>query len=117
MKLTVLGWLRDVLIIWTARLIEIIFRLLLLVTPLGLYLLLIQFRSKASAISSLSTFTDDKSAWQHIFPGFILVTLDQNCFKTTLTANYGKFQGWISYNKYTLALLFMISIVCLMIFN
>ena len=117
MKLTVLSWLRDILVIWVARLIELSFRLLLLLTPLGLYLLLIQFRSKASAMSSLSTFTDEKSAWQHIFPGFILVTLNQNGFKTGLSSNYGKFQGWINHNKYTLALLFMILIVCLMIFN
>ena len=115
MKLIVLSWLKDVLIVWVARLIEVTFRLVLLFTPLGLYLLLIQFRSKASAISSLSTFTSDKSAWQHIFPGFVLVTLDQSYFKVLLSTNYGKFQGWINHNKYTLALLFMISIVCLML--
>lgn len=117
MKLTVLSWLKDALIIWIARLIEFTFRSLLLLLPLGVYLVLIQFRSKASAVSSLSTFTSDKSAWQHIFPGFILVTIDQGLLKTVLLSNYDKFQSWLKGNKYTLALLFMIAIVCLMILN
>ena len=81
MKLQVLTWLRDSLINISGRIIELLFRGILCCLPLGVYLLLIQFRSKASKVSSLSVFTTDESMWQHIFPGFILVAINPNLLK------------------------------------
>ena len=117
MKLTVLNWFKDVLLIWIAKLIEITFRIILFLLPLGIYLLLIQGRGKVSKVSSLSTFTNDKSVWQHIFPGFILVAIDSDQFKNAYLKAHGDFQTWVSRHKYTLAFLFMTAIVCLMIMN
>lgn len=117
MKFTVLTWVRDVIIIWIAKIIEITFRTILFLLPLGVFLLLIQLRSKVSKVSNLSTFTSDESVWQHVFPGFILVAVDQNLLKNKIANVHSKFQGWVSSHKYTLAFIFMVTIVCLMVLN
>lgn len=115
MKLTVLTWLKDASIIFIGRAIELLFRLILFFLPLGAYLLLIQSRARASKVSSLQTFTNDNSCWQHIYPGFILVAVDSDLFKKKYLETKRKFQTWISNNKYILAFLFMLLIVSLMI--
>lgn len=117
MKLTVLTWLRDASIAFIGRVIELIFRIILFILPLGLYLTLIQSRAKASKISSLQVFTNDNSCWQHIYPGFILVAIDPNLFKTKYTEVKKNIQTWISNNKYILAFLFMLIVVALMVIS
>ena len=117
MKLTVLTWLKDASINLIGRTIELIFRGLLLLLPLGAYLLLIQSREKASAISSLTAFTTDDSRWQHIFPGFILITVNQQSLKKGIEKTKLKIQNWIASNKYILGMLFMAAIVALMIIS
>ena len=115
MKLTVLSWFKDTLITLLGRIIEVSFRIILFFLPLGLYLVLIQARDKASKVSNLSVYTSDNSVWQHIFPGFILVAINPNLFKQEYTEIKRKFQGWVSDNKYLLGFLFMTTIVVLMI--
>ena len=115
MKLTVLNWLKDVLLMWIARVIEFSFRLILFLLPLGVFLLMIQGRGKASKISSLTAFTTDKSIWQYVFPGFILISLEPDQFKNYYLKAHAGFQSWINKNKYALAFLFMAAIVYLMI--
>ena len=117
MKLTVLGWLKDVLLVWIAKIIEVTFRIILLCLPLWVFLLVIQGRGKVSSVSNLTNYTTDKSVWQHVFPGFILVALDSNQLKDMNSRVYSRIQSWLNRNKYTLAFLFMVTIVCLMIFN
>ena len=115
MKLTVLNWLKDSSISLIGRTIELIFRTLLFFLPLGAYLILIQLREKASAVSSLSTFTNDESRWQHVFPGFILVTVDQQSLKKSVAKTKANVQSWIAANKYIIGVLFMILVVALMV--
>ena len=117
MKLTVLNWLKDASIAFIGRTIEMIFRLLLFLLPLGVYLFLIQSREKASAMSSLSVFTNDDSRWQHVFPGFILVSLNHNSFKKSFNKFKMNIQMWVSSNKYIIELLFMLLIVALMVIS
>lgn len=115
MKLTVLSWIRDFSIPLIGKIIEIIFRILLFMLPLGAYLLLIQLRSKASKISNISVYTNDESIWQHIFPGFILVSVEPHSFRTSYLSFKSKIQRWINDNKYILAFLFMSAISALII--
>lgn len=115
MKLTVLKWITDSLIGTTGKLIEILFRLLLLILPMGLFLLLIQMRDKASKVSNLSVYTTDNSTWQHIFPGFLLVAIDPNVAQKMYLRIKVNFQSWVNGNKYLLSFLFMTLIVALMI--
>ena len=117
MKLTVLTWLKDASIGLIGRTIELIFRILLFFLPLGLYLLLIQTREKASAVSSLTAFTNDESRWQHVFPGFILITINHQSLKKATTRVKTNIQSWIASNKYIIALLFMATIVALMVMH
>lgn len=102
MKLQVLTWLRDSLIGLTGRIIELLFRIILCCLPLGIYMLLIQFRSKASKISNISVFTNDNSTWQHVFPGFILVAINPNLLKESYFKFRRNFQTWISDNRFLL---------------
>ena len=117
MKLTVLEWLGSSLVPILGRTIELIFRVILIFMPLGVYLLLIQKRSRASAVSSLSTYTNDKSRWQHIFPGFILISINPDDLTNFISNNKNKFQTWVKENKYLLSFLFMSFIVLLMILS
>lgn len=113
MKLTVLTWLRDSSITLIGRTIEIIFRTILFCLPLGVYLLLIQLRSKASKISNISVYTDEKSCWQHIFPGFILVAVDENMLKNKYNEIKKNFQTWIFNNRFILSFLAIFLIILL----
>lgn len=113
MKLTVLTWLRDSSITLIGRTIEIIFRTILFCLPLGVYLLLIQLRSKASKISNISVYTDEKSCWQHIFPGFILVAVDENMLKNKYNEIKKNFQTWIFNNRFILSFLAILLIILL----
>ena len=115
MKLTVLTWLKDEALENLGKLVEGLFRVLLLVLPMGLFLLLIQGRTKASSIRTILDYTEDNSRWQHIFPGFILVAIDPNVSKSAYTRIKINIQSWINGNKYLLGFMFMSLIVLLMI--
>jgi len=115
MKLTVLAWLRDSSISLIGRLIEVLFRVILFLLPLGVYLFLVQSREKASTIRNISVYTNDDSKWQHIFPGFILVSVDPNSFKKGMNKIKANIQNWILSNKYILEILFMTIVVALMV--
>ena len=57
MKLTVLEWIKDGAIPLIGKGIELTFRLILFFLPLGAYMCLLQLRSKASSIRSISAYT------------------------------------------------------------
>ena len=84
MKLTVLNWFWESFKVFLGKIIELIFRAVLFCLPLGVYMLVIQYRNKVSKVSNLSVYTTDESVWQHIFPGFILVSLNPEQFKSTI---------------------------------
>lgn len=114
MKLTVLTWFKDAFIVFMGRVIEITFRILLLFLPMGLFLLLIQQRDKASKVSNLSVFTTDESTWQHIFPGFILVAIDPKILHKRIAMIHNSIEIWGSAHKYLLTMIVMVLLVLLM---
>ena len=114
-KLVVLNWLKDFLLVYIGRTIEILFRAILFFLPLGVYLLLIQMRKKASKTSSISVFMTDDSTWQHIFPGFILVSVDSKSLKRSTLKFRNNVQSWVAANRYIIGILFMLLIVTLML--
>ena len=111
MKLTVLKWLWENMIVVLGRIIEVLFRILLCVLPLGVYLLILQNRQKASSVTSISAFTEENSKFQHVFPGFLLVTINPNSLSEFINENNTRIQKFIERNNYILALLFMSAIV------
>lgn len=56
--------------------LNLILSMVYLLLPVGIYMMLLQFREKVSKVSALSTFTEDDSTWQFIHPNFILVCKD-----------------------------------------
>lgn len=115
MKLTVLKWIGESSIGILGRTIELLFRITLCLLPLGVYMLLLQKRTKASKISNIMVYTNDRSIWQHVFPGFILVSIEPDGMQKFLLNLNSNFKNWVERNKYLLALLFMSSIVGLML--
>ncbi len=114
MKLEVFKWLTDFFSEFSKQLLERLLRVILFCLPLGVYLTLIEFRSKVSSISNISVFTTDKSVWQHIFPGFILVAIDPKLFKDEINKRKMVIQKWIEQNRYILSFLAAFLIVLLM---
>lgn len=114
MKLEVTKWVIDFVLKLLSKIIEIAFRVILFLLPMGLFLILVQFRKKISKVSNLSVYTTEHSVWQHIFPGFALVAFNPEQFRGVLLDKKSKFQLWVSDNKYILSFLFMLVIVVLM---
>lgn len=117
MKLTVLTWLKENVVVFVGRAIELLFRSILCLLPLGVYMLILQKRKKASTINTISVYTKEYSRWQHIFPGFILVTVEPESLNTFIAEIHNNIQKWIERNKYLLAFLFMSAIVGLMLLS
>ena len=115
MRLTILNWFKESLISFLGKSIEILFRVILFILPLGVFLTLIQNRDKASTIRTISVYTTDESKWQHIYPGFILVAVDPNSFKKGINKVRSQVQKWLSDNRYILEFLFAASVVTLLI--
>ncbi len=115
MKAEVITWIFESVKNTLLQCTEVLLRVLLFFMPLGFYMCLLQFRNKVSSTRNLSTFTNDNSVWQHIFPGFILVAIDPDEFKSSLQRKKNNFQLWISSNKYILCFLFCLLIVVLMV--
>lgn len=114
MKLEVVQWLADELKPFLGRVIELFFRCILFLLPLGVYLLLIQYRKKASTIRNINVYTQDESTWQHIFPGFILVSISPETFRKQVQEKKRNFQLWISSNKYIFEALALAAIIILL---
>lgn len=117
MNIIVYNWFKEFLkgLFWGIA--ERALRVILFLLPLGAYLLLLEFRSKASKVSSLSAFTTDKSIWQHVFPGFALVAIDPDLFRNTMKKCNEALQIWVQQNKYTLSFLFALLLVLYILFK
>ena len=113
MKLIVLGWFKDELIPFLGKLIELLFRTTLFLLPLGIFLFLIQYRTKVSKTSNLSVYTTEESVWQHIYPGFILVSINPETTKKNFQKIKKNFQNTIEANKYIIEIFFMLIIIAL----
>lgn len=115
MELTVLKWLGDSSVRLLGRSIELTFRLILCFLPLGVYMLLLQKRKGASSVNTISVYTNERSKFQHIFPGFILVSIEPSTLDNFLNKLRDNVQNWVKENKYLLAFGFALILVVLMI--
>ena len=115
MKLTVLKWLGDSSVTLLGRLIELMFSLILCFLPLGAYMILLQKRKKASSVNTISVYTNERSKFQHVFPGFILVSVEPDSLNTFLLKVRDSIQNWVQRNKYLLILSFMATVIILMV--
>ncbi len=117
MKFTVLNWLKEDLTPFVGKIIELFFRIILFLLPLGVYLLLIQYREKVSKISNISVYTNNESVWQHIYPGFALVAINPKATKRNIKRIKDNIQSVISANKYLIEVFFMLVILFFLFFK
>ena len=80
-KFPMLNVLLQLFIALTIGLLEKICILLYLMLPMGLFMLLMSLRTKNHKATAISTFTNEKSEFQHIFPNYILVVVDPQLLK------------------------------------
>ena len=116
-NLTVLSWTQEYLLLGLAKVIEYTFRIILLCLPLWVYLVIIQYREKVSTIRNISIFTNDTSVWQHIFPGFILVSVDPKGLNKYFKRKKEEFNGFMEANKYFLVILLLGVLFAFLIFH
>ena len=80
-KFPMLNVLLQLVIALTIGLLEKICILLYLMLPMGLFMLLMSLRTKNHKATAISTFTNEKSEFQHIFPNYILVVVEPQLLK------------------------------------
>ena len=115
MKPIILTWIKDFTLNNLKLIGEFIARVAWLMLPLGVFMLLIQMRSKASGIRSISAFTNDSSEFQAIFPGYYLVSVNPNEMKEHIVKTKNSFQKWVQGNKYVLCFSLALCVVLLML--
>jgi len=115
LKANITQWVVDFINVLFKKVVEYLLRLIWFFLPMGLFLILLQLRTNASKVSNLSVYTNDKSVWQQIFPGFILVAIDKDYLRNYTQSKKQLFQKWIENNKYVLCFLFMFLVVVIMI--
>ena len=80
-KFPMLNVLLQLFIALTIGLLEKICILLYLMLPMGLFMLLLSLRTQNHNATAISTFTNEKSEFQHIFPNYILVVVEPQLLK------------------------------------
>ena len=65
----------------TIGLVEKICILIYCLLPIGLFMLLMSLRTKNHKATAISTFTNERSEFQHIFPNYILVIVEPHMLK------------------------------------
>ena len=89
----------NVLLQWvialTIGLLEKICILLYLMLPMGLFMLLMSLRTKNHKATAIGTFTNEKSEFQHIFPNYILVVVEPQLLKRSVTKRVNEVNGFL----------------------
>ena len=70
-------------------------------------MLILQLRSKASSVSNISVYTNDKSDWQFVFPNFMLVSVNPKALKDTYEKRKKELEKFLGSNKYIIVVLFL----------
>ena len=116
-KFPMLNVLLQLFIALTIGLLEKICILLYLMLPMGLFMLLMSLRTKNHKATAISTFTNEKSEFQHIFPNYILVVVEPQLLKRHIAKRVnevnnflGKYLGMIIVGS--ILILFVLGAVC-----
>lgn len=111
-----LGFLLRITCLLIIQVLKIIVNILFFLLPVGIYVLIMQFTRKMSAMSSIETYVDpSKGEWMFIYPNTILVTTDANLYKKNINKVVKSLNKFLETNKNILALLFAISVLLILI--
>ena len=95
-KFPMLNVLLQLVITLTVGLLEKICILLYLMLPVGLFMLLMSLRTKNHKATAIGTFTNEKSEFQHIFPNYILVVVEPQLLRRSVTKKVNEVNGFLS---------------------
>ena len=94
-KFPMLNVLLQLVIALTIGLLEKICILLYLMLPMGLFMLLMSLRTKNHKATAIGTFTNEKSEFQHIFPNYILVVVEPQLLRRSVTKRINEVNGFL----------------------
>ena len=94
-KFPMLNVLLQLVIALTIGLLEKICILLYLMLPMGLFMLLMSLRTKNHKTTAIGTFTNEKSEFQHIFPNYILVVVEPQLLRRSVTKKVNEVNGFL----------------------
>ena len=94
-KFPMLNVLLQLFIALTIGLLEKICILLYLMLPMGLFMLLMSLRTKNHKATAISTFTNEKSEFQHIFPNYILVVIEPQLLKRNIAKRVNEVNSFL----------------------
>ena len=94
-KFPMLNVLLQLVIALTIGLLEKICILLYLMLPKGLFMLLMSLRTKNHKATAIGTFTNEKSEFQHIFPNYILVVVEPQLLRRSVTKRVNEVNGFL----------------------
>ena len=95
-KFPMLNVLLQLVIALTIGLLEKICILLYLMLPMGSFMLLMSLRTKNHKATAIGTFTNEKSEFQHIFPNYILVVVEPQLLRRSVTKKVNEVNGFLS---------------------
>ena len=94
-KFPMLNVLLQLVIALTVGLLEKICILLYLMLPMGLFMLLMSLRTKNHKATAIGTFTNEKSEFQPIFPNYILVVVEPQLLRRSVTKKVNEVNGFL----------------------
>ena len=94
-KFPMLNVLLQLVIALTIGLLEKICILLYLMLPMGLFMLLMSLRTKNHKATAIGTFTNEKSEFQHIFPNYILVVVEPQLLRRSVTKRINEVNSFL----------------------
>lgn len=94
-KFPMLNVLLQLVIALTVGLLEKICILLYLMLPMGLFMLLMSLRTKNHKATAIGTFTNEKSEFQHIFPNYILVVVEPQLLRRSITKKVNEVNSFL----------------------
>lgn len=94
-KFPMLNVLLQLVIALTIGLLEKICILLYLMLPMGLFMLLMSLRTKNHKATAIGTFTNEKSEFQHIFPNYILVVVEPQLLRRSVTKKVNEVNSFL----------------------
>lgn len=113
-RFPMLNALLQLFIALTVGVLEKICIFLYCLLPIGLFMLMMSSRTKNHKATAISTFTNERSEFQHIFPNYLLVIVEPNLMKKSIDNKIKSINAFIDKYKWVIGLIFAFAFVLLL---
>lgn len=113
-RFPMLNALVQLFIALTVGVLEKICIFLYCLLPIGLFMLMMSSRTKNHKATAISTFTNERSEFQHIFPNYLLVIVEPNLMKKSIDNKIKSINAFIDKYKWVIGLIFAFAFVLLL---